>query len=273
MVIRVGTSGWVYPAWRGVFYPKGLRHREELDYLSRRVRSVEINGSFYSLLRPERYRSWHEQTPSDFLFSVKGGRFITHIKRLRDIDGPLANFFASGVLALGTKLGPMLWQLPPNFAFDAGRLAGFFDRLPRDTRQAARLAGQHDDRVDGRALTETEVDSPLRHAIEVRHPSFRDPAFPELLREHDIALVVADTAGRWPFLDEVTADFVYLRLHGAEELYTSGYTAKALDEWADRVLGWAEHGDVFVYFDNDVEVKAPEDAIALADRVYGDHAR
>lgn len=271
MVIRVGTSGWVYPAWRGVFYPKGLRQREELDYLSRRVRSVEINGSFYSLLRPERYRSWYEQTPPDFLFSLKGSRFITHVKRLRDIDGPLANFLASGVLALGGKLGPMLWQLPPNLAFDPKRLAGFFDRLPRTTGQAAKLAAGHDDRVAGGALTETDVDRPLRHAMEVRHSSFRDPAFPELLREHDIALVVADTAGRWPLLEEVTADFVYVRLHGAEELYTSGYTAAALDEWAGKVRGWAEHGDVFVYFDNDVEVKAPGDAMALADRVHGAH--
>jgi uncharacterized protein YecE (DUF72 family) len=275
-MIRVGTSGWVYPDWRGVFYPKGLRHREELDYLSRRVRTVEINGSFYSLLRPERYRSWYEQTPPDFLFALKGSRFITHMKRLRDVDTPLANFLASGVLALGGKLGPMLWQLPPNLSYDADRLAGFFDRLPRDTRQAAKLAAQHDERVAGRALVETDVDRPLRHAIEVRHSSFHDPAFPELLREHDIGLVVADTAGKWPLLQEVTADFVYVRLHGAEELYKSGYTRRQLDEWAAKIRGWAKHRrvrDVYVYFDNDIDVHAPRDAMALADRVYDDHTR
>ncbi|MGH4021403.1 MAG: DUF72 domain-containing protein [Pseudonocardiaceae bacterium] len=280
-VIRVGTSGWVYPPWRGTFYPSGLAHRRELEYLSRRVGTIEINGSFYSLQRPASYRAWSDQTAEDFVFSVKGGRFITHMKKLRDVEGPLANFLASGVLALGPKLGPLLWQLPPVLAFDAARLEAFFELLPRSTAAAARLAEHHDERLDGRAWTTTDADRPLRHALEVRHPSYRDPRFVELLRAHDVALVVADTAGTWPYLEDVTADFIYVRLHGDVELYTSGYTGDALDSWAERVRIWHAGGsprtehtvappaeqqprDVFVYFDNDVKVHAPADAVTLA---------
>jgi uncharacterized protein YecE (DUF72 family) len=280
----VGTSGWRYPPWRGTFYPPGLPHRRELEYLSRLVNSVEINGSFYSLQRPSSYQSWAAETPEDFVFAVKGGRFITHMKKLRDVHTPLANFFASGVLALGAKLGPLLWQLPPSLPFDAARLAGFFDLLPRSTAEAAALAHQHDERLEGRAWTSTEVDRPLRHALEVRHPSYRDPALIELLRVHGIALVVADTAGTWPYLEDITAEFVYIRLHGDSELYVSGYTDEALDTWAERIRGWqagesprTEHTiappapvrprEVFVYFDNDVKVRAPADAISLARRL------
>ncbi|MFC4002103.1 DUF72 domain-containing protein [Prauserella oleivorans] len=282
--IRIGTSGWLYPPWRGTFYPKGLPHRRELEYISRLVNSVEINGSFYSLQRPERYRAWFAQTPDDFVFAVKGGRFITHMKQLRDVEAPLANFLASGVLALGHKLGPLLWQLPPRMAFDRERLARFFDLLPRSTGAAARLATQHDEKVKFDAYTETDADRPLRHALEVRHPSFADASAVELLREHGIGLVVADTAGTWPYLEDVTADFVYVRLHGDEELYASSYTDEALASWADKVCAWrsgrsprTEHTvapaaprrrrDVYVYFDNDIKVKAPGDAITLARKV------
>ena len=266
--VRVGISGWTYAPWRGTFYPKGLRQRDELAYVADRLSSVEINGSFYALQRPESYRSWRESTPDDFVFAVKGGRFITHMKRLADVETPLANFFASGVLALGPKLGPVLWQLPPTFQFDRERLVAFFDRLPRSTEQAAELARQHDDRVEGRALTVAEVDQPLRHALEVRHPSFVDAGLPELLREHHIGLVVADTAGKWPLIREVTSDFVYIRLHGDTELYASGYDADALDRWAALARGWAEEGaDVFAYFDNDMKVRAPYDAIGLSERL------
>jgi uncharacterized protein YecE (DUF72 family) len=266
--IRIGTSGWLYPPWRGVFYPKGLAHRRELEYLSRKVNSVEINGSFYSLQRPTSYQAWFARTPEDFLFAVKGSRFITHMKRLRDVEVPLANFFASGMLALGEKLGPFLWQLPATLRFDPEVLATFFDQLPRSTGAAAKLAEHHDERLTGRAWTTTDADRPLRHALEVRHPGFVDPAFPDLLREHEIGLVVADTAGTFPYLEDVTADFVYVRLHGDVELYTSGYTDAALDAWADKVRRWHATGrDVYVYFDNDVKVKAPTDAIALAERL------
>jgi uncharacterized protein YecE (DUF72 family) len=266
--VRVGISGWTYAPWRGTFYPKGLRQRDELAYVAERMSSVEINGSFYALQRPKSYRSWREQTPDDFCFAVKGGRFITHMKRLADVETPLANFFASGVLALGPTLGPVLWQLPPTFQFDAERLSAFFDLLPRTTEQAAALAKHHDDRVGDDALTETEADRPVRHALEVRHASFVDAGLPDLLREHDVGLVVADTAGKWPLLREVTSDFAYVRLHGDTELYASGYDADALDTWAASVREWADAGaDVYVYFDNDMKVRAPYDAMALSERL------
>jgi uncharacterized protein YecE (DUF72 family) len=280
----VGTSGWVYPPWRGTFYPSGLPHRHELQYLSQQVNSVEVNGSFYSLQRPESYRSWAAVTPDDFVFAVKGSRFITHMKKLREVQTPLANFFASGILALGPKLGPLLWQLPPNLPFDADRLSTFIAQLPGSTAEAAELARQHDERLVGRAWTGIDGDYPVRHALEVRHPSYRDPALIELLRTHGVALVVADTAGRWPYLEDLTADFVYVRLHGDAELYVSGYSGDALDTWAQRIRGWqagesprTEHTiapaapvrprEVFVYFDNDAKVHAPADAISLAQRL------
>jgi uncharacterized protein YecE (DUF72 family) len=266
--VRVGISGWRYPPWRRVFYPEGLPQRAELEHASRAVSTIEINGSFYSLQRPESYRSWHEQTPEGFVFAVKGGRFITHMKKLADVETPLANFFASGVLALDDKTGPFLWQLPPTLGLDVDRLARFFDLLPRTSTAAAALASQHDERLEGRALTETAVDRPLRHCLEVRHESFRSPELLALLREHDVGLVVADTAGRWPLIREVTSDVVYVRLHGDVELYTSGYSDRALDEWATSVRAWAEQGlDVYVYFDNDAKVHAPFDAMALAERL------
>ena len=284
--VWIGTSGWRYPPWRGVFYPQGLAQRRELAHLAERLTSVEINGSFYSLQRPESYRAWAADTPDEFLFAVKGSRYITHLKQLRDVRVPLANFLASGVLALGPKLGPLLWQLPPRLRFEPDRLDAFLRLLPRSTGAAAQLAGEHDERLDGRAETTVGADRPLRHALEVRHPSFRDPAFVALLREHDVALVVADTAGTFPYLDDVTAGFVYVRLHGDAELYTSGYSSEALDRWATLIRAWragevpvgeqtlappapsaAEGRDVLVYFDNDVKAHAPFDAIALAERV------
>lgn len=261
--IRIGTSGWSYPPWRGDFYPRGLVQRRELEYLSRRLNSAEINGSFYSLQRPERYRDWAGQTPDDFVFAVKGGRFITHMKQLRDIETPMANFFASGVLALGRKLGPFLWQLPPRLAFDAERMETFFGLLPRTSHAAAKLAGKHDDKLKSDPYTEPKPRRRLRHAVEVRHASFAEPESIDLFRKHDIALVVADTAGKWPLIEEPTSDeFSYVRLHGDEELYVSGYSDKALEKWARKIKGWRR--DVYVYFDNDVKVEAPKNAITLA---------
>ena len=263
--VRVGISGWRYPPWRGVFYPPGLPQRRELEYAASLLTTVEINGSFYSLQRPELYRDWHDRTPPDFVFAVKGGRFVTHMKKLRGVDTALANFFASGVLALGAKLGPLLWQLPPNLGYDEARLAEFFALLPRSTTEAAALAARHDEKVEGRALVTTDADRPLRHALEVRHPSYEVPGFLDLLRRHDIAVVTADTAGTWPMLLEPTSDLAYVRLHGAEELYTSGYTDEALEVWAARIASWRDAGlDVVVYFDNDVKVHAPFDAQRLA---------
>jgi uncharacterized protein YecE (DUF72 family) len=266
--VRIGISGWTYAPWRGVFYPKGLRQADELAHAASRLSTIEINGSFYALQRPDSYRAWAAATPADFVFAVKGGRFITHMKKLSGVETPLANFFASGILALGAKLGPILWQLPPNLGFHPDRLDAFLSLLPRSTDDAARLAAQHDERLDGRDLITTDEHRPLRHALEVRHTSFAVPEFASIARAHGVALVTADTAGKWPFLDEPTADFAYARLHGETELYVSGYDDTALAAWADRIKAWEAAGrDVFVYFDNDVKVRAPFDAIALADRL------
>ncbi len=263
--IRVGISGWTYPGWRGDFYPTGLVQREELAYAAARFTSIEINGSFYSLQRPTSYASWRDQTPDGFVFAVKGGRFITHLKKLTGVETALANFFASGLLALGPKLGPILWQLPENLGFDADRLESFLAQLPRSTSEAADLAHRHDAKVpDDRALTSTDADRAVRHALEFRSGTFATPEAYDLLRRHHVACVVADTAGRWPHVEEVTSDFMYVRLHGDRELYSSGYSDEALAHWADRCRTWRAAGqDVFVYFDNDAKGFAPHDALAL----------
>ena len=266
-MVRIGISGWRYAPWRGVFYPKGLAQRRELEFASRALATIEINGSFYSLQRPESWQAWHDETPDGFVFAVKGPRYITHLKRLRDIGKPLANFFASGVLLLRAKLGPFLWQFPPNFRFDLAKFDAFFAQLPRTSGEALAIARRRDPRMHGRSALRIDADRPLRHAVEIRHESFADPAFVALLRRHGLALVVADTAGKWPLLEHVTADFMYLRLHGDEELYVSGYAPKALDRWAAKIARWRERGDVYCYFDNDVKVHAPFDAIALARRL------
>ncbi|TPG12947.1 DUF72 domain-containing protein [Pedococcus bigeumensis] len=263
--VRVGTSGWRYPSWRGDFYPSGLRQREELAHLSRQLTGVELNGSFYSLQRPSSYASWAEQVPADFVFAVKGGRFITHMRRLVDVHTALANFFASGVLALGDKLGPVLWQLPASLPFDEQLLTSFFDLLPRTTAEAGSLAEQHDDKLpDDRTLTAPVLNVPIRHALEPRHESFRAPGARELMRRHGIAMVISDSAGTWPQFEVITSDLVYVRLHGAAELYRSGYSDAALTAWAGRVARWAQQGlDVHVYFDNDALGHAPHDARTL----------
>jgi len=280
--IRIGISGWRYAPWRGRFYPKDLRQRDELAYAARIFSTIEINGTFYSLQRPEFFRAWYDATPEDFVFAVKGARYITHMLRLKGVETALANFFASGVLRLNAKLGPVLWQLPPSFRFDPERLARFFDLLPRSMAEAQVLARRHDSKLKARAWTRIAADRPLRHALEIRHDSFRDPAFIELLRRHRIGLVVADTV-EWPLLMDVTADFVYCRLHGSRQLYASGYGPRALACWARRIDAWSagreaegEHAagparrgkrDVYVYFDNDAKVRAPADAQALMRRV------
>lgn len=283
--IRIGISGWTYAPWRGKFYPKGLPHRAELHYASRALNSIEINGTFYALQKPESFGRWAEETPEDFVFAVKAPRFITHIRRLKDCETPLANFLASGLLRLGSKLGPILWQLPPRFVFDEERLDTFLRLLPHDTQAGLRLARRHDAQRRGKVWLEIDKVRPLRHALEIRHQSFVDPAFIALLKKYHVALVCADSV-EWPRLMDVTADFIYCRLHGSEELYASGYDARSLDLWARRVLAWATGGepkdatravnraatkrktrDVFVYFDNDAKVRAPVDAQALRARV------
>jgi len=263
-LIRIGISGWRYEPWRKLFYPEGLPQRRELEFCGRHFPTVEINGSFYSLQRPEYYGQWYDETPSGFVFAVKGSRYITHMLRLSNIEKPLANFFASGILNLRDKLGPFLWQFPPMFRFDAQRLEQFFKLLPRTSSEALALARRRDARMTGRSRLAIDANRPLRHAIEIRHPSFMTGEFVALLRKHDIGLVVADTAGKWPRMFHVTADFVYVRLHGDVKIYTSGYSERALASWARRIRAWDHDGrDVYVYFDNDVKVKAPFDALNL----------
>jgi uncharacterized protein YecE (DUF72 family) len=270
MDVRIGISGWTYAPWRGRFYPRGLGQRNELAYVAERMNSVEINGSFYSLQRRSSYEAWAAAVPDDFVFSVKGGRFITHMKKLAGIETPLANFLASGVLALGRKLGPILWQLPPNLGFDSERIEAFFQLLPRTTGAAAAIAVDHDQRIPAdRALT-TVADPAqrIRHAVEVRHETFRTNEFYELLRRQQVALVVADSPGKWPFIEEITTDFMYVRLHGHDELYTSGYSDESLDEWAAKIRNWvAANQDVYIYCDNDAKVRAPYDAMGLMQRL------
>lgn len=267
-MIRIGISGWRYEPWRGIFYPEGLPQRRELEFAARHFPTLEINGSFYSLQRPEYYAQWHAETPPGFVFSLKGSRYITHMLRLKEIEKPLANFFASGILDLKEKLGPFLWQFPPMFPFKPERLEAFFELLPRDTEQALALARRRDARMKGRSSLKIDAARPLRHAIEIRHASFASDEFIALLKKHDIGLVVADTAGKWPRLFEVTSGFVYVRLHGDVKIYTSGYTARALEEWARRIRAWDQAGkDVYAYFDNDVKVRAPFDALNLMQKL------
>jgi len=280
--VRIGISGWNYKGWRGKFYPARLPQKQELAYAAGLFSSIEINGTFYSLQRPSSFLSWGEQTPHDFEFAIKGSRYITHMLKLKNVEQALANFFASGPLALGAKLGPFLWQFPPQLTFNAARFEEFFRLLPQTTTAAAELARRHDERLEGRAFTEAVRHRPLRHAVEIRHDSFRSPEFIQLLRRYRIANVVADTV-EWPRLMDVTSDFVYCRLHGSEVLYTSGYADADLDLWATRVVAWANgrdcdrthpqnafacedpplrraSRDVYVYFDNDAKVYAPVDA-------------
>ncbi len=281
--IRIGVSGWRYKPWRGEFYPAGLPQRRELEYASRVLSSIEINGSFYSLQRPECYASWYADTPPGFVFAVKGGRFITHMRKLRDVEQPLANFLASGVFNLKEKLGPILWQFPPMFKYDRARLEPFLEMLPHDTQAACALARKRSAWMKGRTRLAIDANRELRHAIEIRHESFLEASFIELLRAHNVGSVIAETASRWPMIQDITADFVYVRLHGDKELYRSGYGDKALERWARRIRAWsagsepdgaekvlnrkpptAKERDVYCYFDNtDVKLRAPFDAQKL----------
>ena len=265
----IGISGYDYKPWRGAFYPADLPARRWLEYASERFGSIELNGTFYSLKSPAVFERWVEETPArGFVFAVKGGRFITHNLKLRNVERSLGNFFASGVLALGRKTGPFLWQLPATYRFDAERLAGFMRQLPRNSREAEAVALRHDERLRRGALVDAAARVRYRHAFEVRHPSYFHEEFYAILREHGCGFVVADTAGKFPYAEEVTADFVYVRLHGSRELYASGYTDAELDDWAAKIETWRGSGrDVYVYFDNDIKAHAPFDATRLAERV------
>lgn len=283
--IRIGISGWTYAPWRGVFYPAKLPHKQELAFAARQFGTIEINGTHYGLQRPDSFLRWRTETPDDFVFAVKGSRYITHMLKLRDVKTPIANFFASGLLALGPKLGPLLWQFPPRMRFHPDVFDKFLALLPHDLKSAQRLARKHDQRLKGRAWLKIERNLRVRHAVEIRHQSFLTEEFVTLLRRYGVGLVVADSVD-WPRKMDLTADFVYCRLHGSEELYTSGYHGEAIDAWAKLVRAWAKGKDpkqadrisrparmrnngrdVFVYFDNDAKVRAPVDARKLMGRL------
>ncbi len=263
----VGISGFDYPRWRGVFYPEGLPGKDRLAYASRVFGSIELNGTFYSLKSPAVYRRWAAATPEGFVFAIKGSRYITHSLRLKEPRRALANFLASGVLALGARTGPFLWQLPPNMRFDRERLEAFLEALPRSSAEAEPLARRHDKRVP-RAQAKAAADVPYRHCFEPRHESFFVPDFYALLKAHRAALVVSDSAGKFPTAEVVTCGFMYVRLHGSTVLYTSAYTDEELDSLARKARRWMGDGcDVFVYFDNDAKVEAPSDARRLSERL------
>lgn len=281
--IRIGISGWRYKPWRGSFYPEQLTQKLELRYASRVLRTLEINGSFYSLQTPDRYRRWREDTPDDFVFCVKGPRFITHNKKLKNVEEPLANFFASGVMELEHKLGAILWQFPASFNMDAQRLDDFLALLPDDNRAAAELASHCREQQQADRPAPPRQTRRLRHALEVRNEHSLDAALVRRLRERGVALVVSDGAKQWPCVEDVTADFIYIRLHGDEERYKSGYSDAALEQWNKRIRSWrrgnqprdarlldkrrpppSRSPDVYCFFDNDVKAYAPFDAHALA---------
>jgi len=285
-MIRIGISGWRYAPWRGTFYPQGWPQRRELEFASRVLSSIELNGSFYRLQTPANYARWHAATPPDFIFSIKGSRAITHERRLQNTEGLVADFFASGIFNLKEKLGPILWQLPPSLPYDHETLESFLKSLPRNLTEALARPGRTRKPKAGEGQLGGEIRQPLRHCLEVRHASFRQESFVELLRKQGIGLVIADAAGKWPYFENLTADFVYIRLHGDEKLYSSGYTETALNQWAARIRAWSEgrtpvdgHGissksgapatmrDVYCYFNNSIKVESPFNARRLIEKL------
>lgn len=285
--IRIGTSGWSYKEWRGSFYPESLRQRDELAFAAGQFDSLEINGTFYRLTTSKACREWYEAAPRDFRFAVKGSRYITHNKKLSDGRQALANFFASGILELREKLGPILWQLSANLRFDADRIDSFLEMLPADTEAASRLGHEHDERVRDPGFGEGG-NHRLRHALEVRHDSFLRPETARIARQHGVALAFSHSS-QWPYLEEITAGFVYLRLHGPRKLYASDYGEASLRQWAQRIEKWHQSGqpddakrisdakpparkerDVYVYFDNDAHGHAPREATELRAILAGD---
>jgi uncharacterized protein YecE (DUF72 family) len=261
-------SGWTYAPWRGKFYPKGVTQKKELEYASRKVTSIEINGTFYSLQKPDTFQAWHDQTPDDFVFAVKGPQFITHVLRMKDVAEPLSTFLASGLFKLGRKLGPILWQLPPNVILKDDRFEEFFKLLPHDSIEAAEISKDHSSRIEGRACTEVSGKYPIRHAFEFRHKSFNNPDFLAMMKEFGVAYTVSDASEKSPLVEQVTADFMYLRMHGEGEKYKKGYPPEALKGWAKKAKAWLKDGaDVFVYFSTDEKDYAPFDAMKFLEQL------
>ena len=279
--VFVGMSGWTFPGWRGGFYPKGVTQKRELEYASRQVNSIEINGTFYSLQKPESFQRWYDETPENFVFSLKAPQYITHIRRLKDVEEPLANFLASGVFCLREKMGPILWQFPPSVMLKDDRFENFLKLLPFDSKSAARMAKRHGSKVDGRSYTQVHGDFPLRHAFEFRHDSFVNEGFIELLREYGVAVVFAHSGLKSPYMEDLTADFIYARMHGQEREFKKGYTAESIAWLAKRVETWTKGSqpadahcvadtkpkkvarDAYIYFDTENKARAPFDALNL----------
>jgi uncharacterized protein YecE (DUF72 family) len=241
--IFVGIGGWTYEPWRGTFYPTGLPHRRELEFASRKLSSLEINGTYYSTFARTSWTKWREETPQGFVFSVKASRYCTNRKQLATAGDAVTRFFAQGLSALGDRLGPVNWQFMATKKFDADDIQEFLALLPRE--------------IDG---------IPLRHALEVRHPSFQDARFYDLARRHNVAIVFADDE-TFPAIDEPTADFTYARLMRTEEHVETGYETADLKRWSKRAREWAKRGDVFVYFISGAKLRAPAAAQALIARV------
>jgi len=260
--IRVGVGGWTFEPWRGVFYPEGLTQKNELAYASRRLTAIEINGTYYGSQKPESWRKWFAETPDDFVFSVKGSRFTTNRKVLAEAGESIARFFDQGILELGPKLGPVLWQFANTKKFDEADFGAFLELLPRQ------IGGQV-----------------IRHCVEVRHDSFSTPAFAALLRRFEVPVVFADHQV-YPALADVTGDFVYARLQTGSDDIETAYAPKDLDAWAERLKTWAEGGrpadlscadpdhkpvkaprEVFAYIIHEGKVRAPAGAMALIERV------
>lgn len=282
--VEIGISGWKYDGWKGTFYPKDLPASKELEFASRELPTIEINSTFYGMQRPSSFEHWYDTTPPPFTFSVKANRYITHIKRLKDVEIPIANFFSGGILALKEKLGPILWQFPPSMQFNPERFEEFAESLPHNFEEAVRIAKKSSLSSD-RQYLKIKKNFKLRHAVEIRNFSFLNPWFVDIMRKYRIAIVFADTAGRWPYLEDITSDFLYLRLHGDSKLYKSGYDDQTLDFWANRINKWKDgktpkdqlnisdtglktaQKDIYVYFDNDSKVKAPYDAKRLIKKI------
>lgn len=284
--IRIGTSGWNYSEWRGPFYPEDLPKSHELRYVGERFGTVEVNATFYSLAKPSTFRRWYEAMPDDGVVALKGSRFITHNKKLNDVDGPLANFFASGVLELEDKLGPILWQLPDTVSVDAERIDRFLAVLPHDTESLAALASNHDDRVPEASLR-LDGNHRVRHVLEVRHRDHLTERVAGIARTHGVALAFSHSS-EWDYTEEITGGFVYLRLHGPGRVYSSSYGEDGLRRWADRIGLWRageeppdarrltnrqpparKERDVYVYFDNDGGGHAPREALRLTELLAG----
>ncbi|HKA79132.1 MAG TPA: DUF72 domain-containing protein [Xanthobacteraceae bacterium] len=260
-MIRVGIGGWVYAPWRGEFYPKGLPQARELEHASSKLTSIEINGTFYRTQKPDSFRKWAQETPDDFVFSLKGPQFATNRRVLAEAGESIQRFFKSGVLELKSKLGPILWQMAPTKKFDPDDFGRFLALLPRE--------------LEGR---------PIRNVVEVRHESFLKPEFIELLRKYAVAVVLVESE-KHPLIADVTSDFVYARLQRTSEKEQTGYAPKALDLWAKRARTWEDGGapddlppiagtapakakrDVFIYMISGAKVRAPAAAMALIERV------